>query len=225
MRETLREIVERIDALSLRERAAIGCAALILLWGGWTVISWDAIDARRSEAEKRLDSARTRLGTITERAARVAESSRVDPEAGNREERSRLLAQVGLLDEQLAERADQMITPEQMVRTLREVLAEQRGLRLERFELMAPVSALPEPDEDALASDVPEAGVAGLYKHAVEIEWVGGYMQTLRYLRAVERLGWTLYWERLDYEVIGHPEARVRLRLFTLSEQEDWIGV
>ncbi|NNL68240.1 MAG: hypothetical protein HKP30_18470, partial [Myxococcales bacterium] len=180
------------------------------------------------DAEQRLAAARSQLEQIGDRAARVAESSRVDPEARNREERDRLRVQLAQIDEQLAERAGQLITPEQMVRTLREVLAEQQGLRLERFELMAPVSAIADPEE-AAAEEAPRADAdearADLYKHAVEIEWVGGYRETLRYLRAVERLGWSLYWERLDYQVIGHPDARVRLRLFTLSEQEDWIGV
>ncbi|NNL67634.1 MAG: hypothetical protein HKP30_15395, partial [Myxococcales bacterium] len=58
MKPKLQEIVALIDALSLRERAAIGCAALILLWGGWTVLSWDAIEARRGDAEQRLAAAR-----------------------------------------------------------------------------------------------------------------------------------------------------------------------
>lgn len=217
----LHRLLAWFDALSLRERAIIAVATLLVVWGAWTVLSWDAIDAERLRAEQRLEAARADLTALGERSARALAVKRADPDHGSRDERDRLQAQLAQLDAELARRGDQLVSPEQMVGALRALLAEQRGLTLERLELQAPVSALAaEPDA---ARALPEA--IPLYKHVVEMEWRGGYFDSLRYLRAVERLGWALYWESLDYEVETHPEARVRLRLFTLSEQEGWIGV
>jgi MSHA biogenesis protein MshJ len=228
VRLRLREILDWIDALSIRERAAIGAATLLVLWGAWTVVAWDGIDAERAQTKQRLEAARSRLTELSRRTSAAAASSLEDPDASMREERERLLRQIGELDAELEARAGQLITPEQMVGTLRALLAEQHGLRLERLELQPPVSALTDdPGSHLERASLAEPGSAGiaLYKHAIELEWLGGYLDTLRYLRAVERLGWTIYWESLEYEVVRHPEARVRLRLFTLSEHEGWIGV
>ncbi len=219
------KLVAAVDALSLRERVAVAGASLLVLWGAWTVLFWDDIEAERVGAAQRIEAAQSQLEALDRRSSDAAASAASDPDRQSREERDRLVAQIEQLDAELAERASQLITPDEMVGALRQILAEQHGLTLDRLELLAPVSALEEEEDGEATAAVEGAARPALYKHVVEIEYRGGYFDTLRYLRAVERLGWSLYWESLDYEVVTYPEARVRLRLFTLSEQEGWIGV
>lgn len=223
----LHRLIAAIDALTLRERASVAAATLFVIWGAWTLFVWDGIEAERSLAAQRIEAARSELAAIGRRSLAAAASASSDPDARSREERDRLHRQVARLDAELAERASQLITPEEMVGALRQLLSEQQGLALDRLELQAPVSALETGEDESLPAAHPGTGdeAPDLYKHAVELEWRGGFFETVRYLRAVERLGWSLYWESLEYEVIAHPEARVRLRLFTLSEHEGWIGV
>jgi MSHA biogenesis protein MshJ len=209
-----------VDERSLRERVFVAGAVALVVWAVWSVALWDGIAARRAALTERIESAQGELDALAGREDAARAALAADPDAPHRAERERLADEVARLDARMAERSRQLIAPAEMVSTLREILARQEGLSLARFELLPPASALPEIEEAPRAARRPR-----LYRHAVEMEWVGGYMETLRYLRAVERLGWTLYWETLDYRVTRHPEAHVTLRLSTLSEQEGWIGV
>ena len=66
---------------------------------------------------------------------------------------------------------------------------------------------------------------AGLHRHGFALEFSGGYLATLNYLQALERLPWRFFWDSVDYEVMQYPRSIVRLKLYTLSLSEDWIGV
>mgnify|MGYP002062939409 FL=1 len=66
---------------------------------------------------------------------------------------------------------------------------------------------------------------AMLHRHGFEVTFSGGYLPTLRYLQALERLPWRFYWDSVSYEVIDYPRSIVRMQLHTLSLSEDWIGV
>jgi MSHA biogenesis protein MshJ len=50
-------------------------------------------------------------------------------------------------------------------------------------------------------------------------------MATLRYLRTVEDLPRRLFWEGLEYRVQEYPRAIITLKLYSLSGQEEWLGV
>ncbi len=47
----------------------------------------------------------------------------------------------------------------------------------------------------------------------------------LAYVRALESLESDFFWEALEIETITYPRNRIRLRVYTLSLSEDWIGV
>ena len=66
---------------------------------------------------------------------------------------------------------------------------------------------------------------ARLHSHGFALEFSGGYLATLNYLQALERLPWRFFWDSVSYEVEDYPRSLVRLRLHTLSLSEDWIGV
>jgi MSHA biogenesis protein MshJ len=53
----------------------------------------------------------------------------------------------------------------------------------------------------------------------------GTYLDCLKYLEAVERLPWQLYWGSLQLETQRHPRTRISIELHTLSLEEEWIGV
>ena len=64
-----------------------------------------------------------------------------------------------------------------------------------------------------------------IYRHGLEIEFVGDFSGTVGYLRAIEALPWRLYWDSVSYTVQEHPRALVKIKLYTLSLDKGWIGV
>ena len=64
-----------------------------------------------------------------------------------------------------------------------------------------------------------------LYRHGLVLELEGSYLDCLAYLAEVERLPWHIFWGSLELETEQHPRNRITLELYTLSLEEEWIGV
>ncbi len=56
-------------------------------------------------------------------------------------------------------------------------------------------------------------------KQSMELSFRGSYFNTIAFLEHLEQLPWHLYWERLDYQVLTYPEAKVVARFYVLSKQ------
>jgi MSHA biogenesis protein MshJ len=53
----------------------------------------------------------------------------------------------------------------------------------------------------------------------------GDYFSTLNYLKALENLPWRIHWDSIDYNVKAYPQAETRIQVYTLSFEQDWLGV
>ncbi len=215
MKAQWRRLADWLESRSLRERLLLLAAALALVSALWTLTIYAPWRARITvQAEERakltheLESLRTQTQALIVRAEQ-------DPNRALRAREHDLRARLERLNAQLSERAGDFVSPEHMARALREVLSVQSGLRLVRLQTLPPVPL--QVEEGAKAVPV--------YRHGLELEFVGDYFGTLRFLEAVEALPWSFFWDVLDYQVETHPRARVKLRVHTLSGQEAWIGV
>jgi MSHA biogenesis protein MshJ len=139
-----------------------------------------------------------------------------DPNRPLRARQQELIARLTEVDQAIRARAGDFIQPERMGRLLEELLAAQSGLRLLRLETL-------KPEPIRLGDDA--GSVAPVYRHGLLLEFSGDYAATLRFLNSVEAMSWRFFWDRLEYEVVSHPEAKIVLRIHTLSTREAAIGV
>ena len=58
-------------------------------------------------------------------------------------------------------------------------------------------------------------------KNMIAISLRGGYSSVLSYLRKIEGLEWSVYWQDVKYSVNNYPMADVDIHLYTLSIVED----
>jgi MSHA biogenesis protein MshJ len=147
-------------------------------------------------------------------AAGIVAAHERDPDAEARVRRDALVQQNAELDARIQAHTVGMIPPAEVPRFLERLLQEQEGLELVRLESLG-------------AEPLLEAGEGsvGVYRHGFEVVVDGTYLGTLDYLRALEALPWSFFWESLDYEVIDHPLGRARIRAWTLGAGEEWFGV
>ena len=139
------------------------------------------------------------------------------------------------LDAEIASLAGDLVTPNQMTQILMSVLERQAGLELVRFEnkeavpLRAGISNVDELLAEAGAvnfSDVTESEVSGqVYAHGLVLEFQGDYFNTLRYLRFLENITGSFFWDSINFHQSQWPNARVTLEIHTLSADEGFIGV
>jgi MSHA biogenesis protein MshJ len=211
--------------MAVRERVLIAVTAAVLLaaiaFVGHIEPAQKAIKAEGSalqSARAELLQARSQIEALR---VRLAE----DPDASARSRLQALQQELAAVDTQLEQQMGQVISPERMARLLQDLLESNKRLTLIRIasEPATPANALLGVEETAEAA--PDANIPALYRHGLQIEFSGDYLSALEYLRAIEELPWRLFWDRIDLQTEDYPRVSIRLRVYTLSLSEGWIGV
>jgi MSHA biogenesis protein MshJ len=215
----IRPFIERLDALSLRERVIIFGAGVALLYLAWQTLLMDPLGARARTAEQRLADARRQAALIDEVGAASSQNPAVAAAIRNHALTERLAA----LDAELSSVAQGYVAPQRMTELLRELLAEQRGLKLVSLANL-PVQSLSRPA--GAAPDLPIApDDRGPFLHPVEMVVEGDYGSVVAYLRALEALPWRIHWQRFELTAGDYPVNRVRIVIGALSLSRDWMSV
>lgn len=219
LRERGQQLVTQIDALSLRERAMLMFGAFMVLFLLWDWLLMSDITERGKAVNAEIETVRGGIGKLNQAIAAAAQSRGGDPNEVLRQNLAAARARIGELDTQLAERAGQVIPPQRMAAVLEDLLRRQGRLKLISVTSLAPEALFATPEETA-------AGLpASVYRHGLELEVEGRYMDVLAYLRELESLESKFFWETLELESRDYPANRVRIRIHSLNLEEGWLGV
>lgn len=226
MIERLAKLSQSVDRLSLRERLFLFAAALFVLGGLWEAVLAAPLAAREQIANGKVTALQDRLRKLDESLNLAA--------AGASEGVPDQLARLRALREAVQTHEDEvrvftsdLVDPAEMRLVLEELLRRQDGLTLKRAVNRAAEPVLDEPESapPAAQSAAAESAAPKLYRHSLVLELRGSYLDCLRYLEAVERLPWNVYWSRLELSTDEYPTNDITLELTTLSLDEEWIGV
>ncbi|OOG26779.1 MSHA biogenesis protein MshJ [Thioalkalivibrio denitrificans] len=216
MRALWQRLARRVDGLALRERVLLLVVVLVVtvlavdfLWLSPTQQALHAEQARIEQLEGQRVALQARLQDLARREAE-------DPEAGSRARLQELREEIARLDEQLHERTLQFVSPNRMASVLEDLIVGSEGLTLVSMR-SEPARALPLPAR--------EESLPAIYRHGLAMELRGDYLALLGYLRRVEAMPWGLFWEGLEVRADADTPSRFVIRVFTLSMEEDWIGV
>ena len=219
----VRPLVERVDALTLRERVIIFGAGVALVYIAWQTLVMAPLAGRARNAEQRLAQIREQTAAIDELGTAASQDPTVRAALRNNALAQRLTA----LDGELGAVAKGYVAPERMAELLRALLAEQHGLKLVSLANL-PVESLSQPlsQPGGAQADAPlAADDRGPFLHPVEIVVEGDYASVVAYLRAVESLPWRIQWRKLELTAGEYPVNRVRLVIGALSLSRDWLSV
>ena len=204
--------VDRFDALPTRQRVLIYVAVVLVL-----AFILDALLLSPARAHhKRLNQ--SIAGKAKEAAAlktalhAALEKSRPLDERPLRARQAELQRTLADVNERIAKERRRFTPPERMRDALEEMLRAHARLSLLELRTV-PVVALG------------EGGVAGLYRHGMEITLAGTYVDFYDYLRALERLPTQLYWGKAEIRVSEHPKATLKLTVYTVSFDTAWLVV
>ena len=224
--DRLRDLLQKFEQLSLRERGLIAAALLFALYQAWDLV-WNQPQGRQMVAmqgqlQRDTESVRTTEQQLRQLKERIAASS----ESRYLEETERLRQQLQGTEQRIEAVANELISPSDMARLLEELLTRERGLSLLKLETLGSEQVIPALIETGTDSSPMSMELHHrVYRHGFAIEFQGAYLATLRYLEALDQLPWRFYWDGVQYTVDEHPRGRVRLELHTLSFSEGWIGV
>ena len=228
--KALNVALQKIDALSLRERVIL---FLLLLAGLWAVV--DALllapqeRARKAEQDK-ITQARGKLAEAEQVLALRA--SQPDPDLAARQRLDSARQNLNARMQTAARLQSRMVAPKDMVGVLQGMLATQPGLRLASLETLTPEAVgqpapavATTPAAIGAAAKVEKTDEAALFKHGVTLTLVGNYAALTQYMEKLERLPVGFYWASANLDASAHPEISLTLTLYTLSLERTWLTV
>lgn len=203
--------VSRVNALSLRERGLVLLTGLVLIgWPGYHLL-WMPMWQQMSQLRQATQQLATQQAELASANQALQQTLQTDPDAPARQQLESLQRQLAALAlTQQSQMAD-LISPEQMANRLRTLLAEAGSLQLQSMSTL-PVQVLPGTEK-----------AHPLYQHTIRLQLKGEYWALLRYLQRLEAGGGHFYWQLLDYQVSGYPQADIWLELYTLSDDKEFI--
>jgi MSHA biogenesis protein MshJ len=215
------KLLQRTDALSLRERLFVFAALLVVIGGTWEAFLATPLEAREARATARIENTRTRLAEL-DQSLDLTSQGIGDGMSAHFTRLQALRQQVAAGEESVRIYTSDLVDPGQMRFVLEDLLREQTGLQLVSISNL-PVEPVVEPEETATGA-APRAA-ANLFRHGLVLVLEGSYLDCFAYLRSVESLPWQLYWSSIELATDTHPRSRIMIELHTLSLEEEWIGV
>jgi MSHA biogenesis protein MshJ len=202
-------------------------AGLSAVGGLWEAAHAGPLAARERLANGKVSALQDRLSELD--ASLSAAAAGISEGMPDRIERVHALREsVRLRDEEMRIFTSDLVDPTQMRQVLEELLRRQHGLELASAVNRVARTVL---DEEA-AEEQPSGSAAAersdapkLYRHSLVLTLRGSYLDFLRYVEAVERLPWNLYWSGLELRTDEYPVNDITIELTTLSLDEEWIGV
>lgn len=228
MKQQLRQLLDRYDALSQRERIIVAGLLVLVILIGWQ----ELFHAGQSQQQKRLraelQAVQSQTAAQQQQIAALQAEIRRDPDAAARRRLAELEQQRDRLNAQLQEKMQGLIEPTRMARVLEAVLTRRSDLKLLRVQNL-PTRPLLQAGGTSGKESGDGKGAAesdvGVYRHGLQIEFEGSYLSTLEYLKALDALPYEFYWDDLQLNLIRYPRSRVVITVHTLSLREGWIGV
>ena len=214
-------LVQRVDALSLRERLMVMAAVLFVLGALWEALLAAPLSAREQRATQQLNSLKQRIAALDETMAATAEG--MDSNVPDKLKRlQQLRGRLDEANESFRIFLSDLVDPGQMRLVLEDLVARQGALRITGIRSLEPEQLFPDEEEEPSAA---QREMPKLFRHGLALEMEGGYLECLSYLQALEILPWRIYWAKLDVETEDYPSNRILVELHTLSLDEEWMGV
>jgi MSHA biogenesis protein MshJ len=221
MKQWWTRYAEKIDAATLRERALIFFAAAFVLVAllNTTLISPNLAEQRRISAE--IAQMQSESNLFQEQTQAVIRQRGQDPDVDNRKKLVDLKRQFADNEKLMQQKQDRLVPPARIADLLEDILVRNRKLELIDLKKL-PVVGM---NGDATAAQGAKVSSREIYRHGVEITVRGSYLDLLAYVTELEKLPSRMYWARLDFTVGTYPAVTMKILVYTLSLDKNWLVV
>jgi MSHA biogenesis protein MshJ len=229
MMKYLNPLLVQFKALNTRERLLTIAAFLGVIY---FIFDFALIRPQTTQAKQlrqKIEQQDTELVVATQALQALSAASAADPLAGQRAQRDAMRATFAEAEALMGRVAVDV----RMGDVVRAMIAAKPGLTLVSLRTL-PVEqfyqppAPPAPAAGAsAAASAPVAHAAAsvsvppLYKHGIEVTVQGSYPALVAYMQQLERSGSSMFWGNVTLDVVGHPEARLKMSVFTLSPRPE----
>lgn len=206
-------VFERVDSMSIRERAMVTATVLAVLWALWDGLLMRPLGALEQARQEQLASMTQQVGDLNRSIQSTATARGTDPDTDARRRLAEARTRVIALDERLYSATRELVPPSEMATLLETMLVRAGDLELVGMQTLP-------------AQMVTTQGVdTGYFRHGIQVDVRGSYLAAYAYLQALEQLRWQFLWDTVELRVVQHPTSHIRITVYTLGERAGPIGV
>ena len=226
--------MEKIDNLTIRERAVIMVGVLVVIYSLWNTVFMQPLYTQQKRLKAEMQQKQADQIAMNVEIQKIFEDSKKDPNLELEKEFQSIKQELEQVNKEIQDSTVHLVSPKSMAKILETVLYKTRGLTLISVKGLGATALIKSSDKksgaDKNMSGEPSADETGedignAYTHGLRVEFEGDYMSTLKYLRELEALDQKFFWDSLEYNVIEYPRARITIQVFTLSLDKNWIDV
>lgn len=234
LQKQLDTITHNIDARTRSEKIIMLVVLVAAMAMIYLSVSYDPMTSDIERLQSQTANTQRQIIAQQTTYAEMVALSQEDPSRFANERLNVINSQLVQLDQEITELAGDLITPREMTQILTTVLGQYSGLELVRFE-NKPATPLRtgvqttsagqaggEPGEGGIAANEIDGQV---YEHGLTLEFRGDFFTTLKYLRFLEEVSGSFFWDSVTFRQTAWPNADVTLEIHTLSTDEGFIGV
>ncbi|NML60842.1 hypothetical protein HHL21_07030 [Massilia sp. RP-1-19] len=212
----------KIDALSLRERAMVFVAAAAAILFVVYSLMLGPLFAKEQALRTQIAQVRNNISGIDGEISAKLSGFSMDPDAPNRTRLAAVKADIDSLGGKLRALEQGLVAPEKIAPLLEAILAANGRLTLVSMKTL-PATAVAEASYNPASGAAATGGAALLYRHAVQVTVRGNYLDMINYMNALETMPTQLLWSSAALDVEEYPNSRLTLTLHTLSLDRKWM--
>jgi MSHA biogenesis protein MshJ len=222
MKSMTKKLEAYIDGLSKRDQISLAIIVFVVVVMIWFKAFYMPLSNNLASVKDDLGKSDANLVVAKAKMSALQKSMAQDPDRENKQILAQYIQDGKNLDMQLAKTSTEIITPQEMVKLLEQMLKDQSGLK---FISLKNKPATPEFTEAGGQSDKKGRRVSSIYRHSVVLQVEGSYHSALAYMQKLEKLPWKFYWQGVEIETKKYPNSIITFEVYTLGFREGLIGV
>lgn len=219
--EVLMKIEKRFNAFSMREKLLILAALFFVIYSGWHALLYDYVLATDEEVAKKSQQIKQQINLLEGQIDTISQVLGRDPTFVLAQQARTLKGENEKLSQKVYENIKRMVSSKDMNTVLNHLIRESEGLTVINMQSLEtkPLFAAKTLVENGKSRQLQ------VFNHGLRVELLGSYLDTFKFLKALEQQNTNVMWDELDYEVVKYPKAKILIVLHTLSLDEGWIDV
>ncbi len=223
LQQQLNKAIKNIDSRSRSEKLVVLLVLIAGLSLSYLSIAFDPMRADIARVEGQINTVTTQIEGQQSAYASMVAASQEDPNKFANDRLAVIAREQSRLDSEISSLAGDLISPSDMTRILTSVLQRQSGLELISFQNK---NAIPLRSGVANPAGPVTNDLAGqVFSHGLVIEFQGDFFSTLKYLRFLEEISGSFFWDSINFKQVVWPDALITLEIHTLSSNSGFIGV
>lgn len=218
MNSKLKQYAQRFDAQSLRERGLIAISLIVVIsfvwWSNYATPRMTKIEALQIENQSIASDVENSRAIIRDIQQSIATGVQQEKE----DQLVRLARDLAALEDRLRATTIELIDPEKMFQLMNQLIYKDSRLKLLSLKRREVKPAIPSDDEG-------QPDESSIYRHVLEIEFAGSYLDILKYMQTLEELDWKLLWDEIEIASEDYPNVTVKVVISTLSTRKEWVGI